>query len=317
MQNQVISTDVKMKAITQNPYRVLGMYANDSLRVMTANIARIRAYSKVGKVCEFESDYSEIFGKVNRSEENIEEAIKIIANDKDKRYYSYLWLHRTETLSLNVNDIDEIIQSATNNDLDNIVNRLVCTTHRGFYNLIAINYVDLLNLAENLTESCRRELLYTLIWYTSANIQLEFWGYCNQACDKICDLQRGRVKSLISKDFNHLAIGLLRSQISLSTLHKDFPKWKNLDNIHRWTKIIIDLLKQTSGTVTLIPNAESQLVLSDYANVMLKACERYYADTRFKNASDAKELLNVLRDLYRISYKSDVKENCADFGKKA
>ncbi len=316
LQNQVISTDVKMKAITQNPYRVLGMYANDSLRVMTANIARIRAYSKVGKVCEFESDYSEIFGKVNRSEETIEEAIKILANDKDKRYYSYLWLHRTETLSLNVNDIDEIIQSATNNDLDNIVNRLVCAIHRGFYGLIAINYTDLLNTAENLTESCRRKLLHTLIWHTSTKIQLEFWGYCNHACNKIGDLQRDRAKSLISKDFNHLAIERLRSEISLSTLHKDFPKWKNLDNLHEWAKFTIDLLKQTSNSVTLIPNAESQLVLSDYANVMLKACERFYADARFKNARDAEELLSVLRDLYRISYKSDVKEKCADFGKK-
>lgn len=305
-----------MNAITQNPYRVLGMFANDSVKVMTANIAKIRAYLKVGRICEFENDYPEIFGKVNRSEEAIEEAIKNLASEEDNCYYSLLWLHRTDTLPSKPDDIDDIINSAISNDFDNIVNKLVCATSRGFYGLIAIYYINLLNLDENISEVCRRKLLHTLIWHTNPQIQFKFWVDCKNACEKIYDQKRNNIYGYLSDDFNQLAINRLRSEISLSTLHKDFPKWKNLENIHKWAKFTIDLLKESSNPITLVPNAESQLVLSDYADVMLKACQRFHADSRFKNASEAEDLLNILRDLFRISYKSKVKEECTEFGKK-
>lgn len=38
-----------MNVVAHNPFRILGMFANDPLRTQTANIARIRAFNKVGK----------------------------------------------------------------------------------------------------------------------------------------------------------------------------------------------------------------------------------------------------------------------------
>jgi hypothetical protein len=35
--------------ILQNPYRLLGVFANDPLRVRIANTAKIRAFSKIEK----------------------------------------------------------------------------------------------------------------------------------------------------------------------------------------------------------------------------------------------------------------------------
>lgn len=114
--NRANSTNYKMRVITQNPYRVLGMYANDSTKVMTANIAKLRAYSKVGKICEFESDYSSIFGTVDRSDESIEEAIKNLSNEDDQNYYKLFWLHSSKTLTSKFNSILEILKSATDDD---------------------------------------------------------------------------------------------------------------------------------------------------------------------------------------------------------
>ena len=42
--------------ILQNPYRLLGVFANDPLRVRIANTAKIRAFSKIGKEISFETD---------------------------------------------------------------------------------------------------------------------------------------------------------------------------------------------------------------------------------------------------------------------
>lgn len=85
-----------MRVITQNPYRVLGMYANDSTKVMTANIAKIRAYMKVGKRITFKSDFKEIFGAIDRSEQEIESAIRKLSNPKDALVWKLFWIHHTE-----------------------------------------------------------------------------------------------------------------------------------------------------------------------------------------------------------------------------
>ena len=88
-----------MKAITHNPYRILGMFANDPIRTQTANISRIRAFNKVGKDCFFDSDFTDIFGPINRSDQSLEHAISLLATESSQDFYSCLWIHRTESLN--------------------------------------------------------------------------------------------------------------------------------------------------------------------------------------------------------------------------
>lgn len=92
-----------MDLIAQNPYRVLGMFANDSLKVMTANIARIRAYNRVGKQINFASDHDDIFGKVNRNEAAIQLAITRLSDKIEAKTWQLFWIHST---SENKNLID-------------------------------------------------------------------------------------------------------------------------------------------------------------------------------------------------------------------
>ena len=105
-----------MNAIAHNPYRVLGMFANDPLRTETANIARIRAFNKVGKECPFESDFTDIFGSIDRSEEAIEHAITLLSSDDDRDYYSSLWIHRVQSLDAGAKAPVDIIRSGLGGD---------------------------------------------------------------------------------------------------------------------------------------------------------------------------------------------------------
>lgn len=100
-----------MNSIAHNPSRILGMFTNDPLRTQIANIARIRAFNKVGKECVFESDFSEIFGSIDRSEQSIESAISLLSSDSDFDFYSCLWIHRLQTLDTAAKAPIDIIRS--------------------------------------------------------------------------------------------------------------------------------------------------------------------------------------------------------------
>lgn len=174
----------------------------------------------------------------------------------------------------------------------------------------------MLSVYKSLTDQNRKRILDTLIRYTNNKVQFDFWRDCIDATEQINKDLRERVQCIISNDFNNLAIDKLRYDTSLDSLHQSTPKWENINDTHKWTKYTIKLLKESSNLVSSIPNAESQLALSDYANTMITASLTFYTNTQLKNVQEAEDLLNILRDLYLISYNSDVKEKCAEFGKK-
>ena len=82
-----------MKLIAQNPYRVLGVFADDPVRVQTANIAKIRAFAKVGKQCTFDSDHVEIFGKIDRSEEALQNALTQLSDPIEAKTWRLFWIN--------------------------------------------------------------------------------------------------------------------------------------------------------------------------------------------------------------------------------
>ena len=115
-----------MNCITHNPYRILGVFANDPLKARTANISRIRAFNKVGKDCEFESDIKAVFGNVDRSEQALEQAISLLSSEDESDFYSCLWIHRTQQLDITAKAPIDIIQSGIGGkDKSDIINVLV------------------------------------------------------------------------------------------------------------------------------------------------------------------------------------------------
>ncbi|MCC8119645.1 MAG: hypothetical protein LIP09_12990 [Bacteroidales bacterium] len=82
-----------MELITQNPYRVLGMFTDNPIKVGVANIAKIRAFARVGRSCSFIIDHVEIFGEVDRSEEAIEKALSQLSNPIEAKTWQLFWIN--------------------------------------------------------------------------------------------------------------------------------------------------------------------------------------------------------------------------------
>ena len=86
--------------------------------------------------------------------------------------------------------------------------------------------------------------------------------------------------------------------------------------LHTLAKSVIEVIKETCDLQTKEPNAEAQIVLSEYAAAILKFGKKYYEETRFWDAKPVEGLLEKLREIYRLSYSSKTKEECIEFGKR-
>lgn len=90
------------KQIETNPFRMLGVYSNSSIRDITANKSKIVAFTKVGKVVEFPIDLSNLLSTTpTRTTESIDDAIAKINLPIDKIKYALFWF-------VNLSPIDDI-----------------------------------------------------------------------------------------------------------------------------------------------------------------------------------------------------------------
>ena len=80
-----------MEIIDNNPYRVLGVYANSPLRERVANASKARAFLKVGRRYDSDVDFSQVLPPVKRTEEEISQAEAAIALEKDQLRYAMFW----------------------------------------------------------------------------------------------------------------------------------------------------------------------------------------------------------------------------------
>lgn len=63
-----------MKIISNNPYRLLGVYSNSSVKDRIANANKLKAYLKVGKSVNFPLDLSDFMPTPIRTVESMEYA---------------------------------------------------------------------------------------------------------------------------------------------------------------------------------------------------------------------------------------------------
>lgn len=89
------------KFIAQNPFRIFGVYANSSLRELTANKTRISAYAKVGRAMSFPLDNAGNLPVVERTPDAVASADHELAMLQNKITHSLFWFSK-------VTSIDEI-----------------------------------------------------------------------------------------------------------------------------------------------------------------------------------------------------------------
>lgn len=79
------------KLILQNPYRVLGVYANSPQRDVVSNKGKATAFLNVGRSVEFPLDLKESLPSLERTLEMLDEAEAHFAIAKEKLLYTQFW----------------------------------------------------------------------------------------------------------------------------------------------------------------------------------------------------------------------------------
>lgn len=87
-----------MKVIHENPYRLLGVYANSPAKERVANMNRLKRYMQVGKQMSFPLDLPGIMGDAARTDESIAEANSRLTLPKDQFHYSQFWFAKLTPL---------------------------------------------------------------------------------------------------------------------------------------------------------------------------------------------------------------------------
>lgn len=82
--------------ITNNPFRILGVFSNASARDIAANIHRISAYQRVNRDVSFSPDLAGMLGKCNRTTNSVAQAQTEINLPQDKIKYALFWFVKSD-----------------------------------------------------------------------------------------------------------------------------------------------------------------------------------------------------------------------------
>ena len=139
-----------MKQVKQNPYRLLGIYANATTKERLANQSRLQAFLKVGQSVSFPLDLTSYLGEVERSEAVIATASANLTLPQDQIRYAQFWFVREtpiDTIAFNHLESGDLVkaveiweQRETPSSLQNLI---IC-------NLIREEYAEALSYAERL-----------------------------------------------------------------------------------------------------------------------------------------------------------------------
>lgn len=187
-----------MKQVKQNPYRLLGIYANATTKERLANQSRLQAFLKVGKAVSFPLDLTSYLGEVERSEAIIATANANLTLPQDQIRYAQFWFVRDtpiDTIAFNHLESGDLVkaveiweQRETPSSLQNLI---IC-------NLIREEYAEALSYAERLYGD--REAvshLVALIVGDEAGIESDHIGF--DFLDALCEeLGGSRLLPLVS-----------------------------------------------------------------------------------------------------------------------
>lgn len=128
-----------MDIIRNNPYRVLGVLANASRKEIERNKSQIKAFAKVGKTPSFPYDFENILGPVDRSEDNLNDAVSKLTFDKDKVAYGLFWFNNASFVD------EETLRRLKESSLDYAVNYLAncgLASYSAYINMVVISLLS-------------------------------------------------------------------------------------------------------------------------------------------------------------------------------
>lgn len=131
-----------MKIIQNNPYRLLGVYANSTAKERLGNCNKMKAFLKVGKTVQFPLDLPQLMPAVDRTEETVADAEAKLTLPPDQVRYAQFWFVNMTSLDevafshLTAGDIAKAEEIWQKRDCaSSLQNRIVCALLRKQYSL--------------------------------------------------------------------------------------------------------------------------------------------------------------------------------------
>ena len=122
-----------MKAIEENPYRIIGVFSNSPTKEKVANMNKLKAFIKVGKNVSFPLDLDGILSTITRTEERITAANSKLTLPADQLKYAQFWFLKDGPLDdvafnhLFAGDMAKAVDIWSKKDsVSSLQNRVVC-----------------------------------------------------------------------------------------------------------------------------------------------------------------------------------------------
>lgn len=91
------NTQNRLTVISDNPFRVLGVYADSSQREINSNATKIKRYLEIGRQVSFDIDLNNSLPPVKRTNEAVDRALSQINQPKDRLQHAMFWLLKPKT----------------------------------------------------------------------------------------------------------------------------------------------------------------------------------------------------------------------------
>lgn len=136
----VFVNEIRMNVLNNNPYRLLGVYANSPTKERLANHNRMKAFLKVGKPVSFPLDLPQYLQPINRTDALVADADAKLALPQDQMHYAQFWFIKTTPLDevafnhLVAGEIDKAEEIWQKKECaSSLQNRIVCALMRNDY----------------------------------------------------------------------------------------------------------------------------------------------------------------------------------------
>jgi hypothetical protein len=305
-----------MDIVARNPYRILGVFANDSIKKRTANIGRIRAFSKVNKQITFKVDGDDFIGKISRSIEEVDAANAALADRTEAALLSFFWFHQNSTFNE-----EQIASLRTNQFISTVKEQLLIGEYSGFINAAVISlvvedydsavrfYVSLIE-SGTLIESFRESIDFAPTFLSNKEFIQKF---IKKLVDEYPDVdwwplflknsKKRVVLKYVKQVFEDIAIDLIKEKIS---------KAKNVSNVvqsldylllaQQLKRETIPCVKALEPLTGMEQSASAQLALDRLCTELIRECSNYYNSEKDKNEQSVLPTLQLTR--YAISLAS-------------
>jgi hypothetical protein len=308
-----------MNIITNNPYRILGVFANSRRQEIIANKSKASAFLKIGKSVDFPLDLNGLMMPLSRTVDMFEEAEAHIAIAKEQIKYAQFWFLKITSqdevafnhlIAGNITKAKEIwsIQES----LSSLQNKMICS-------IIEKEYGLALNLAENLYSKFGNDYISTLdenstIKMSSIELLHQFIDNFSEEVD-MTSLLDCKLSTETKNYINSKTITPLINKIS-----SEVEKAKKVD--HKKAKARLEagkkLISSTKESLTQLRGVISVSapqfgMISDKLGLEILQCGIDYLNYSNKDDDDAPRItLNILQEAYRIVVGSLAKQRCLE-----